>query len=145
MLSPLVAVHKLEVGTANISDIWKAVNICLKLGRINESLTIAYNAAQKDASQQQLYGNHYIKAMRLGAELAEEIGNHHQTEHYWQQLTKYVPNNIEAWYGLAVARANLEKYEEARQAASQVLQLDPEYQKVRSLLIYIQQHLQGSG
>jgi tetratricopeptide (TPR) repeat protein len=127
----------LQVNTANLSELWEAAKLCLKLGRIDRSLNLAYLATQKDASQQQLYSNHYLEAMKLGAELAEEIGNHHQAEHYWQQLIKYQPNNSSAWYGWAIALANLDKNNEAKQALDRVLQLNPQHQQARSLLTQI--------
>jgi tetratricopeptide (TPR) repeat protein len=137
MMSPLAPIHQLQIDTANLAELWQSAKLCLKLGRIDRSLNLAYLATQKDPNQQQLYSNHYLEAMKLGAELAEEIGNHHQAEHYWQQLIKYQPNNTEACYGLAVAVANLGKYGEAKQALDRVLQLNPQHQKARSLLTQI--------
>ncbi|NJR31650.1 MAG: tetratricopeptide repeat protein [Chamaesiphon sp. CSU_1_12] len=137
MRSPIITIHQLEINTANPAELWQAAKLCLKLGRIDRSLNLAYLAAQKDTSQQQLYSNHYLEAMKLGAELAEEIGNHHQAEHYWEQIIKYLPNDIEAYYGLAIAIANLGKYPEAKQALERVLQLNPQHQKARSMLTQI--------
>jgi tetratricopeptide (TPR) repeat protein len=138
MRSPIITIHQIDINTANVAELWQAAKLCLKLGRIDRSLNLAHLATQKDASQQQLYRNHYLEAMKLGAELAEEIGNHHQAEHYWQQIIKYLPNDIEAWYGLAIAIANLGKYPEAKQALDRVLQLNPQHQKARSMLTQIQ-------
>jgi tetratricopeptide (TPR) repeat protein len=137
MLSPINIFHQLDLNTANRSELWQAAKLCLKLGRIDRSLNLAYLATQKDASQQQLYSTHYLEAMRLGAELAEEIGNHYQAEYYWQQLIKYQPNNIDASYALAIALANLGKNNEAKQTLDRVLQLNPQHQKARSMLTQI--------
>ncbi|MFM6001663.1 MAG: tetratricopeptide repeat protein [Sphaerospermopsis kisseleviana] len=139
MLSPILKVQNLETTSTEITSIWLAANVYLRLGRINQSLMVAHLATQKDAAQQQRYQSFCIKAIRLGAEFFEEIGNYHYAEQYWQQLTKYTPNESEAWYGLAVARANLGHFKEAADAANQVLVLNPQHQKVRSLLIELQQ------
>jgi tetratricopeptide (TPR) repeat protein len=139
MLFSIVIFHQLDLNTANLSQLWEAAKLCLKLGRIDSSLNLAYLATQKDVTQQQLYSKHYLEAMKLGAELAEEIGNHDQAAHYWQQLIEYQSNNSEAWYGSAIALANLGKDNEAKQALDRVLQLNPQHQKARSLLNQIQQ------
>ncbi len=137
MLSPINIFHQLDLNTANLAELWQAAKLCLKLGRIDRSLNLAYLATQKDASQQQLYSTHYLEAMKLGAELAEEIGNHDRAAHYWQQLIKYQPNHIDAWYGFAIALANLGKNNEAKQALDRVLQIDSQHQKARSMLTQI--------
>jgi tetratricopeptide (TPR) repeat protein len=140
MFSPLANVHNLSSLSKDILKLWELADLHLKLGRISQSLHFAHLATQEDDSQQKLYREHYLKAIRLGAELAEEIGNHLQAEYYWLQLIKYTTNNVDAWYGLAIAQANLGKYSEAKTSARQVLKFDPQHQKVRSLLMSLEEH-----
>lgn len=142
MLSPTVSLQKISSNTST-SDIWNAAKLSLKLGRGQQSLMIAYSAVQQDPNQQQMYKNHYIQVMRLGAEFAEEIEDHHKAAYYWDQLTKQTPNDGNAWYGLGVAKANLQDYQGSIIALNQALNLQPANQKIRSMLIEVQQILAG--
>lgn len=134
MLSPLVHLQNISPNERDTQKLWQLADIALSLGRISQSINCAYTASQLDNTQQERYRDYYLKAMRLGAELAEETRNHFLAEHYWQQLTKYVPNNVEFWYGLAIAQGNLEKYLDAEKSAIQGLKYDPQHQKLRAFL-----------
>ncbi|MEA5578015.1 tetratricopeptide repeat protein [Anabaena sp. UHCC 0451] len=142
MLSPTVSLQKINPNTS-ATEILKSAKLSLKLGRFQQSLMIAYSAVQQDPNQQQMYKNHYIQVMRLGAEFAEEIEDHHKAAYYWEQLTKQIPNDSDAWYGLGIAKANLQDYQEAIIALNQALKLQPGNQKIRSMLIEIQQIMAG--
>ncbi|MBW4433338.1 MAG: tetratricopeptide repeat protein [Pelatocladus maniniholoensis HA4357-MV3] len=141
MLSPLLALQHLQINTSEISELWQAAKLSLKLGRLNQSLTIAYNAVQKNPAQQQLYHQHYIESMRLGAEFAEEIGDNQRSAYYWEQVTQQVPQDAIAWHGLGIAKANLQDYQSAEFALSRALQLEPGNQKIRMHLTEVRQLL----
>ncbi|MBK1990143.1 tetratricopeptide repeat protein [Sphaerospermopsis aphanizomenoides BCCUSP55] len=142
MLSPTVSLQKINSNTS-AAEIWNAAKLNLKLGRVHQSLMIAYSAVQKDPNQQQMYNKYYIQVMRLGAEFSEEIEDHHKAAYYWEQFTKQIPNDGNAWYGLGIAKANLQDYQGAIIALNQAVKLQPENQKIRSMLIKIQQMLAG--
>ncbi len=142
MLSPLFSLQQIEPNTP-ASQLWQAAKSCLKLGRINQSLTLAYSAAQKDPNQPQLYRNYYIEAVKLGAEFAEEIGDYQRASYYWEQLIQQVPQDGEAWYGLGIAKANLGDYGGAERALLRTLELVPGNQKARMQLREIQEIRKG--
>lgn len=142
MRSPIVSIHELNAAAAP-SDIWQTAKLCLKLGRLNQSLTLAYNAVQKDTSYQQNYRNYYIETVKLGAEFAEEIGDYRKAAYYWEQLTQYQPKDAVAWYALGIAKANLEDYRGAEKALDRSLQLEAGNVKARNYLREIQQILNG--
>ncbi|MFB2917919.1 tetratricopeptide repeat protein [Aerosakkonema funiforme] len=142
MISPLVSIQQLN-SKSSISELWIVAKEYLKLGKLNQSLTIAYAAVQKDPSQQQLYKKHYIESVRLGAEFAEEIGDYSRSAYYWEQLTQQLPQDAGAWYGLGLAKANLQDYQGAEIALNRVLQLEPGNQKTRLHLREIQQLIRG--
>lgn len=143
MRSPLVSIQKLNAASTPTAEIWQTAKLCLKLGRLNQSLAVAYNVAQKDTSSQQIYREHYIEAVKLGAEFAEEIGDYGKAAYYWEQLTQHQPKDAVAWYGLGIAKANLEDYRGAQKALNQSLQLEPGNVKARNYLREIQQLLKG--
>jgi tetratricopeptide (TPR) repeat protein len=142
MISPIIPIQKLDSTTPN-SDLWIAAKVCLKLGKLNQSLTIAYAAVQKDPTQQQLYKKHYTESVQLGAEFAEEIGDYSRAAYYWEQLTQQLPQDANAWYGLGLAKANLQDYQGAEIALNRVLQLEPGNQKARAHLREINQLIRG--
>ncbi|MBD1803878.1 hypothetical protein H6F98_00090 [Microcoleus sp. FACHB-SPT15] len=142
MRSPIVSLQQLD-SDLSVSNLWAAAKLCLQMGRLNQSLTIAYSAAQQDPTQQQLYKNHYVEVVKLGAEFAEEIGDYSRAAYYWEQLTQQLPQDASAWHGLGLAKANLQDYRGAEMALNKCLQLEPENQKARSHFIEIQQMLKG--
>ncbi|MBW4630876.1 MAG: tetratricopeptide repeat protein [Iphinoe sp. HA4291-MV1] len=144
MNSPLIAIQKISKGSTQLAELWQASKLCLKLGRLNQSLTIAYSAAQKNPAQQQLYNQHYLESMRLGAEFAEEIGDNQRAAYYWEQLTQQLPQDSTAWHGLGIAKANLQDYPSAERALNRALQIEPGNQKVRMQLAEVRQRLGGS-
>jgi tetratricopeptide (TPR) repeat protein len=141
MVSPIVDIQMLVEG--NTSEIWQVSKLYLKLGRLNQSLTIAYSAAPKDATGQQLYKQHYLETVRLGAEFAEEIGDYHRAAYYWEQVTQQLPQDANAWHGLGIAKGNLQDYRGAEIALNRALQIQPGNQKVREHLTEIQQILRS--
>jgi tetratricopeptide (TPR) repeat protein len=142
MQSPLDNQQRLE-NSLSVQALFKIAKTYQEIGRFNQSLAIAYNAYQKEQNLQQQYQQHYIETIKLGAELAEEIGNHQQAAYYWEQLVKYQPNNSNAWHGLGLAKANLQDYTTAEQALNKCLKLQPDHQKVRSQLQEIQKMVRG--
>jgi Tfp pilus assembly protein PilF len=142
MKSPIAILHtppELSSG----SSAWVRVEFCRQLGKFHQSLSLAYSLVQNDSSQQQRYQQHYVESMKLGAEFAEEIGDHHRAAHYWEQLTQQMPNHFHAWHGLGLAKANLQDFRGAEVALSRALQLEPTHPKVRSQLSEVQQMRQG--
>lgn len=140
--SPIISIQKLGSETA-VAELWQIAKMCLKLGKINQSLQLAYSITQKDPSQQQLYRKHYLETVKLGAEFAEEIGDHPRAAYYWEQLTQQLPQDATAWYGLGIAKANLQDYRSAEMALNRSLHLAPGNQKARNYLTEIQQLIQG--
>jgi len=132
MLSPLLMLEAKDGESAQ--DLWQAAELCLKLGRITQSMQFAHRAVQKDSSLGNAYNAFYLDTLKLSAELYEEVGNFNNAVFYWQQLTKSSPQNFEAWHGLGVALANLENYGEAVAVLQNALKLQPQNQKVRDLL-----------
>ena len=138
MQSPLSIQHNLD-SSLSVQNIFNVAQKYHKIGRFNQSLRLAYNASQKDPDLQQQYQKHYLETVKLGAEFAEEIGNHHQAAYYWKKLVEYQPNNVLAWHGLGIAKANLNDFSSAQQALTKCLQLQPDNPKVSSQLQEIQQ------
>jgi Flp pilus assembly protein TadD len=128
----------LALATASTSNPWSTVNLYLQLGRLNQSLQLAYGLAQQDTSQQQRYLNHQNNVIRQGAEFAEEIGDYSRAIHYWNQVLQCNPNQGDAWYGLGLARANLQDYSGAEAAMQEALQLAPGDPKIQSHLANLQ-------
>jgi Flp pilus assembly protein TadD len=138
MKSPIAILHNPHTLNSNPSA-WETVKFCRQLGKFHQSLSLAYSLVQNDPSQQQRYHQHYVETMKLGAEFAEEIGDHHRAAHYWEQLTQQVPNHFHAWHGLGLAKANLQDYRGAEVAIARALQLEPTNSKVRGQLSEVQQ------
>jgi Flp pilus assembly protein TadD len=141
MYSPLLELQRLQVNTSEISDFWQAAKLYLKLGKVNQSLAIAYSTVQKNAAQQQLYNQHYVESVRLGAEFAEEIGDNHRAAYYWELLTRHLPQNATAWHGLGIAKANLQDYQSAEIAFNRALQLEPGNEKVKIHLAQVRRYV----
>lgn len=139
MKSPLVDSHNFN--TAEASQLWNLSQVYRQLGKIHLALSLAYNATQKETDSQQRYRNYYLETIRLGAEFAEEIEDYPRAAYYWEQLTQQQSQNFAAWYGLGLAKANLEDYQGAVIALNRALQIEPNNNKVRSHLAAIQQLL----
>ncbi|MEI6065688.1 MAG: tetratricopeptide repeat protein [Pseudanabaena sp. ELA748] len=122
---------------------WNTANLYLTIGRLNQALTLAYEVVQKEPTQQETYLNFCLKAMRLGAEFAEEIEDHGKAAFYWEQITQRQPQNAEAWYGLGVAKANLQDFRAADAFLRRALQIDPNNPKIRDMLQKVQSHLRN--
>jgi|GEM_PF-2044648 len=139
MKSPLTVIQNLDVSKIS-SQSWQVASLCLKVGRLNQSLSLAYDIVQKDPSQKSIYTKHCIIAIQLGAEFAEEIDDCGKAAFYWEQVTKQAPQNMAAWHGLAVAKANLGDFDGAELALGQALRIEPQNQKLRKLLSEVQAH-----
>ncbi len=122
---------------------WNTAHLYLSIGRLNQALTLAYEVVQKEPTQQEIYLNFCLKAMRLGAEFAEESEDYVKAAFYWEQITQRQPQNAEAWYGLGIAKANLQDYRAADAYLRRSLQIDPNNQKMRNMLQGIQAHLRN--
>jgi tetratricopeptide (TPR) repeat protein len=122
---------------------WNTAYLYLSIGRLNQAMNLAYEVMQKDATQQEAYLNFSLKAMRLGAEFGEEIENHGKAAFYWEQITQRQPQNAEAWYGLGVAKANLQDLRGAEACLMRSLQIDPTNQKIRNMLQEVQKKLRN--
>jgi tetratricopeptide (TPR) repeat protein len=120
---------------------WNTAQLYLSIGRLNQALTIAYEVVQKEPTQQEMYLNFYLKAIRLGAEFAEEVDDHGKAAFYWEQITQRQPQNAEAWYGLGIAKANLQDYRAADAYLRRSLQIDPNNSQIRDRLQKIQAYL----
>ncbi|MBZ8180736.1 tetratricopeptide repeat protein [Oscillatoria salina] len=141
MNSPIILLQEINEEISP-TELWEAAKICLKIGKLNQSLTLAYKIVQEDSTQQENYQKHYLEAIELGAEFAEEIGDYPRAAYYWEQMTQHQPNDSNAWYGLGIAKANLRDYQGAERALNQCLQLQPGNSNARSHLLEIQQLLQ---
>lgn len=115
--------------TLNDSLNWNTAHLYLSIGRLNQAMNFAYEVMQKDPTQQEAYLNFSLKAMRLGAEFGEEIEDHVKAAFYWEQISQRQPQNAEAWYGLGVAKANLQDFRGAEACLMRAVQLDPTNQK----------------
>ena len=136
MLSPLLMLESKDGESAQ--DLWQAAELCLKLGRITQSMKFAHDAVKKDSSLGN-YNAFHLNVLKLAAELYEEVGNYNNAMFYWQKLTESSPQDFEAWHGLGVALANLERYREADTALVTALNIQPQNQKVQSLRTQIRQ------
>jgi tetratricopeptide (TPR) repeat protein len=140
MSSPLLVADLVDISSTSSTECWKLVQLYLKLGRFNQSSQAAYDLVQRDPGQLQAYNNHQLALLRLGAEFAEEVENFHQAAHFWEQITKQQPQNVDAWYGLGLARANLGNtyLPGAEMALIQALKLNPNDQRIQQNLTNIQ-------
>ena len=140
MRSPLLPSQSAPRSTESV---WETVDLYLKLGKFNQSIQIAYSLLQTDSTQQSRYLMHQKHCMRLGAEFAEEIGDHRQAAYYWEQILQQQPQDVNAWYGLGLAKANFQDFRGAQIALSRALQWEPNNSKIRSHLIEVEKCLQG--
>lgn len=140
MLSPLALADRVDITTTSATEYWKLIQLYLKLGRFNQSAQTAYALVQRDPGQLQAYNNHQLSILRLGAEFAEEIENFHQAIYYWEQITKQQPQDVDAWYGLGLAKANLGKdyLPGAESALIQAVKLSPGNLRIQQNLANIQ-------
>lgn len=122
---------------------WNTAHLYLSLGRLNQAMNLAYEVMQKDATQQEAYLSFSLKAMRLGAEFGEEIEDPSKAAFYWEQITQRQPQNAEAWYGLGVAKANLQDFRGAEACLMRALQIDPNNPKIRNMLQEVQKQLRN--
>jgi tetratricopeptide (TPR) repeat protein len=133
MRSPLMTLAS-DSENLTVDQLWEIAQFYLKVGKINQSLMLAYHIVQQDNQQQQNYQNHCLKALHLGAEIAEEIEDYQRSAYYWEQLTKQQPRNPVFWYGLGIAKANLRDYQGAKVSLNYCLQLQPNHPKARQQL-----------
>jgi uncharacterized protein HemY len=145
MLSPLSTIDRVDITTAPTNECWDSIQLALKLGRLSQSAQAAYTLVQRDPTQAQNYHQHQMTLFRLGAEFAEEVENYHHAAYYWEQITKQQPQDIDAWYGLGLARANLgnEYLPGAEIALIEALKLNPTKIKIRQNLTKVQSMLRG--
>jgi tetratricopeptide (TPR) repeat protein len=137
MRSPLINLPKSD-NQLTVNQLWETADFYLQIGRINQSILLAYEAVKQDNQQQQRYQNHYLKSLQIGAEIAEEIDDYSRASFYWEQLTKQQPNNSQFWYGLGIAKANLGDYEGAKTAFNYCLQIQPNYPKAQEQIKQIE-------
>jgi tetratricopeptide (TPR) repeat protein len=115
-------------------DAWQAVDIYIKLGHIDRALQTASEIVQRDSSQQQVFRTKYPEIIRLGAEFVEEICDYPKAVYYWEQFLQQQPHVADAWYGLALAQANLGEIQQAQRAIDRSLQIDPRHSASQRLL-----------
>jgi tetratricopeptide (TPR) repeat protein len=115
------------LASRQVEDAWQVVDIYIKLGHIDRALQTAAEIMQQDNSQQQVFLVRYPEIIRLGAEFAEEICDYPKAVYYWEQLLQQQPQIVEAWYGLALAKANLGEISDAKRAIDRSLQIDPRH------------------
>ncbi len=132
MNSPLLVINNIHSST-ELEQVWNAAELLLKLGRINQAATLSYEISQKDPKYLNRYYLFCTHLSRLGAELAEEIGEHAKAEFYWEQITQKIPQEFDAWYGLAIARANQDAYQKALFALEKAIRINPKHHKSREL------------
>lgn len=136
--SPLINLPKSD-NQLTVNQLWETADFYLQIGRINQSILLAYEAVKQDNSQQQQrYHKHYLKSLQIGAEIAEEIEDYPRASFYWEQLTKQQPNHSQFWYGLGIAKANLGDYQGAKIAFNYCLQLQPNHPKVQAQIKQIE-------
>jgi tetratricopeptide (TPR) repeat protein len=116
---------------------WQAIDMYIMLGHIDQALYAATQIVQLDNNQQQAFRAKYPEILRLGAEFAEEICDFSKAAYYWEQLVQQQPQISDAWYGLALAKANLGAIPEAQRAIDRSLQIDPRYLPAQQLLANI--------
>ena len=137
MKSPLILLPT-DNNQLSTATVWQTAKFYLKLGYFNQALTLAYSLSQKDISQQKNYQQFYTEAIKLGAEFAEEIEDFQRAVYYWEQLAKQNSQDADIWYGLGIAKANLQDYPGSINALNRCLQLKPDHPKARSRLMEIQ-------
>jgi tetratricopeptide (TPR) repeat protein len=140
MKSPLLLLQTND-SQLSTSTIWQMAKLYLKLGQFNQALMLAYSLTQKDLSQQKNYQQFYSEAIKLGAEFAEEIEDFQRAAYYWEQLAKQNSQDADIWYGLGIAKANLQDYPGSINALNRCLQLNPDHPKAGSRLLEVQQLL----
>jgi tetratricopeptide (TPR) repeat protein len=133
MQSAITKIEQLLI-SRQAKDGWQAVDIYIKLGHIDRALHTAAAIVQQDSSQQQVFRTKYPEIIRLGAEFAEEIGDYSKAAYCWEQLLQQQPQMIDAWYGLALAKANSGEIMEAKRAIDRSLQIDPRHAPSQRLL-----------
>jgi tetratricopeptide (TPR) repeat protein len=134
MMQPAITKIEELLVSRQAGDAWQAVDIYIKLGHIDRALQTASEIVQRDGSQQQVFRTKYPEIIRLGAEFAEEICDYPKAVYYWEQLLQQQPQMVEAWYGLALAKANLGEISEAKRAIDRSLQIDPRHSPSQRLL-----------
>jgi cytochrome c-type biogenesis protein CcmH/NrfG len=125
------------------SPSWNLAELYLNLGRFTQSLELAYALVQRDGTQSDRYIHHKRQTMRLGAEFSEEVGDMHSAAYYWEQVVQQEPQDTYAWYGLGLAKANLQDFYGAKVALSQALSLEPGDLKIRASLADVEKILHG--
>jgi tetratricopeptide (TPR) repeat protein len=136
MQSVISEVDRLLVSNQPL-DIWKSVDFYVKLGRIDRALHTASQLVQQDGNQQGFFRTKYPEILQLGAEFAEEIGDYGKAAYYWEKLLQQQPQMSEAWYGLALAQANLGEMSQAQRALDRSLQINPQHTASQKLLASI--------
>lgn len=134
MNSALTAIEKLDTPNVSSDDVWNIAKTLLQVGRLDRSIELAYSLVQQDPSQRSKYNQHYLSVLQLGAEFAEEVSDFHRAAYYWEQLLQQQPQMVEAWYGLALAQANLGEISQAQRAIERCLQIDPRHSQSQRLL-----------
>lgn len=135
--SPLILVSD-NNSPLTVNQLWETATFYLQIGRINQSILLAYEAVKQDQQQQERYQNHYLKCLEIGAEIAEEIDDYPRAVFYWEQLTKQQSNNSQFWYALGIAKANLGDYQGAKTALNYCLNLQPNHPKAQLQLKQIE-------
>jgi tetratricopeptide (TPR) repeat protein len=143
MKSPILSFQYAIDQPLTHQDLWHAAALQLQLGHFNQSLQLAYAAVQNDPSYQSRYLQLQADVVRLGAEFAEEIGDYPKAAYYWEQWVQQQPHNVDALYGLGIAKANVSDYRGAAIALREVLRLQPGHDRARSHLATIQQLIQS--
>ena len=121
------------------SDVWQAVDLYTQIGQIDRALQAAVEICGQDPSQQQVFQTKYLQIVRLGAEFAEEIGDFAKAAYYWEQVIQQQPQMADAWYGLALSKANLGEIAQAKNAIDRVLKIDPQHLASQRLLANFRQ------
>jgi tetratricopeptide (TPR) repeat protein len=134
MMEPVLDRIEQLLVSRQAGDAWQAVDIYIKLGHIDRALQTASEIVQQDSSQQQIFRTKYPEIIRLGAEFAEEICDYPKAVYYWEQLLQQQPQMVDAWYGLALAKANLGEISDAKRAIDRSLQIDPRHSLSQRLL-----------
>jgi Flp pilus assembly protein TadD len=124
------------------SPSWNLAELYLNLGRFTQSLEVAYALVQRDGAQSDRYILHQWRTMRLGAEFSEEMGDTHRAAYYWEQVVQQEPQDAYAWYGLGLAKANLQDFYGAKVSLAQALSLEPRDLKIRTSLAEIEKFTQ---
>jgi Flp pilus assembly protein TadD len=128
----------------SIDSQWQLASQLIQIGRLNQSVQLAYDIANRDPSQVSIYQRFQIDLLQYGAEFSEEIGDFSRAVYYWGQLTQQQSHNPVVWYGLGIAYANLSDFSNAAQALQRSLQINPNDPKVQNQLSNIQSLLYQS-